>query len=790
MRTWTEPPNAGVPADLRSAVGGHPLVAQTLARRGHSAVAAALAFLDPDRYTPTPGAALPGLSRAADRIEQAIRDQEPICVWGDFDVDGQSSTALLVGMLRDLGAHKGLCYHVPVRETESHGVNLPVLGSIIEAGARLVVTCDTGITAHEAVTTARSLGVDMVVTDHHQPPDDLPAAFAVVNPKLLPPGHPLYDLPGVGVAYKLAEELYGRSPVWGVGAAQRHLDLVALGIVADLAVQRRDTRYLLQQGLACLRTTRRPGLELLLESAGLDPAWISEEHIGYVLAPRLNAVGRLADAGAVVELLTLGEAPGADGTLSAADHTRARILVDQMEALNRRRKELCDQVYAAAEAQIARDAELQRAPVLVLANPSWPPGVIGIVAAQLVERYGKPAVLISAPPGQIARGSARSVEGCNITGAIAAQASLLAGFGGHPMAAGLSIEPDLIPQFARALGRTVAGMLGATAVTPSLKIDGYLPLKELSLSTVDDLARLAPFGPGNPPLTLVCTDLTVERERRVGRNAEHRLLTVRDAGGARAGVIWWDGAKEELPASRIDLAYAVRASNYRGERQVEIDWIDARPSAAALAGEMASARAPVQIVDCRREPAPLRVLEGLRQRGDLAVWREGPVAEVPGQDRYGLPRAAALAVWTAPPSPAELRAALAQVDPVRIYLFGIDPALDRPDLFARRLAGLVRHTLGAHEGRTTLAALAAACAQREATVLAGLEWLAARGDLELQQEGDGSLLLRAGQGPEEGPAQEAALAGTRRRMEALLAETAAYRTYFRTADAEVLMGFA
>jgi single-stranded-DNA-specific exonuclease len=794
MRTWTQLPDVAVPDALQAAVGGHPLVAATLARRDLTSASEAVAFLDPALYTPAPATTLPDLSNAVERIEEAIRRREHVCVWGDFDADGQTATALLVGALQDLGAQ--VSYHVPVRDAESHGVNLPALARIIESGVRLVLTCDTGITAHEAVAYAQGHGVDVLVTDHHQPPAILPAARAVVNPKLLPPDHPLYDLPGVGVAYKLTEELYAQSPGWRIEGAQHHLDLAALGIVADLAVQRRDTRHLLQRGLAALRTTARPGLRLLMESAGLDLAWLSEEHISYMLAPRLNAVGRLADANVVVELLILGQRPGTGEDLPPAERTRARILVDQMEALNQRRKELCDQVYAAAEAQIARDPELQRAPVLVLSNPSWPAGVIGIVASQLVERYGKPAVLLSAPAGQLARGSARSVEGCNITDAIAVHAHLLAGYGGHPMAAGLSIAPEHIREFARGLSRTVGAVLAEAGAVPDLQIDGRLRLEELTVSLVEDLARLAPFGPGNPPLTLASENLTIERHRAVGRNGEHRLLTVRDAAGTEARVIWWDGAREELPSDRIDLAYTVRASDYRGERQVEIAWVDARPSAIGLPGKVAPARTPIEISDFRRELMPLQILERLRQDGDLVVWREGMAApEIPGHDRCSLPPAAALAIWTAPPGPAELRATLAQVAPARVYLFGLDPDTDRPDLFIRRLAGLVRHALSAREGRTTLSALAAATAQREASVAAGLEWLASRGDICVQSEEGSVLVVRAlpsgsQRRPEPDALLEAETALARARLEALLAETAAYRAYFRSADADALLSLA
>jgi single-stranded-DNA-specific exonuclease len=783
MREWIEPPDVAVPEALRAAVGGHPLVATTLARRGLTDVAAALAFLDPDRYTPTPASALPGMALATDRLARAIADREPICVWGDFDVDGQTSTALLIEILGDLGAR--VTYHVPVRETESHGVNLPGLQRALAAGARVLLTCDTGIAAHQAVAYARAEGVDVIITDHHELPPVLPDAYAIVNPKLLPTSHPLRDLPGVGCAYKLAEGLCER--LQPAGPAAQQLDLVALGIVADLAEQRGDTRYLLQRGLAALRDTRRLGLQVLMETADLDPGWITEEHVAYVLAPRLNAVGRLADASAAVELLT------------TTDLARARVLASQLEGLNARRKLLCDQVYAGVQAQIGRDPGLLHDSALVLANASWPAGVIGIVASRLVERYGRPTVLIATPPGQIGRGSARSVEGCDITAAIAGHADLLEGFGGHPMAAGFSIDAARVPEFRRALARTVSAMSpppgpaapGGQAFAGSpLAIDALVQPADLSLELVEDLGRLAPFGPGNPLLTLMGKNLAVKAQRTVGRNGEHRLLTVVDAEGTPSSpgqqVIWWDAGEDLPPEGTMDLAYTVRASDYRGQRQMQIVWLDARPGGnAPIAVEPEIPT--VEVIDYRGVAGPRERLAQVAADGQVAVWREGEAAtQIQGQDRYNLSRSERLAIWTAPPGPAELREVLGRVRPMRVYLFGVDPGSGQPNAFLRRLAGLVKYALRTQEGRTTVSSLASATAQREATVRQGLAWLAARGDIGVVNQQEDALTLVAGNGPQDAtspaPADEAGA-----RLSALLAETAAYRAYFRQAPPDALM---
>ena len=392
---------------------------------------------------------------------------------------------------------------------------------------RVILTCDTGVTAHEAVEYARTRGVDIVITDHHELPESLPDAVAVVDPRRLPEDHPLRHLPGVGVAYKLAEALYeraGRSD-----AAEALLDLVALGIVADVATQRDDTRALLQRGLAVLRQTKRLGLRELMDTAGLDPEGLSEEHIGFILGPRLNAVGRLADARAGVELLT------------TTDMSRARILANHMETLNAKRRLQTSQVYEAAASQIARDPMLLQDAALVLAHPTWPAGIIGIVANRLAEDYGRPVVLLSSPPGQPARGSARSVAGCNITEAIASQAELLSSYGGHPMAAGLAMPEENIPAFRRGLSRAVAAMIGDRPQAASQPIDAYVSLGDVTPELAAELGRLAPYGAGNPPVILVARDVTMTRNRIVGsrcRTPDDRSRRCDRSNAARHLVGW------------------------------------------------------------------------------------------------------------------------------------------------------------------------------------------------------------------------------------------------------------
>ena len=505
----------------------------------------------------------------------------------------------------------------------------------------------------------------------------------------------------------------------------------------------------------------------MLQLAGVNPAWLTEEHIGFELGPRLNALGRLGDANLAVEFLT------------TSDPERARILATQLEGYNIERKRLTALVLQGALAQIEREPSLLDHAVLVLSHPMWHPGVIGIVASRLVERFHRPVVLIAAPPGELARGSARSVAGCNITAAIAAHAELLAGFGGHPMAAGLSLDAERIPEFRRKLARSVSDQLGELAAEPVLQIDGILPLADLSLELVADLERLAPFGPGNPSPVLVDRDLSLKSTALIGRTREHLQAVVEDAAGSTRRVLWWQGAGWPLPEGRFDLAYTVRASTFRGQRDVQVEWVDARP----IAEPEAAVEPPKPaVVDYRHQPEPVAILEQLRNEIDIQLWCEGEARrKLGGRDRTELESGETLVVWTTPAGRAELEDVLQRVQPKTVVLFAVDPGLDRPDAFLARLAGLVKRALGANDGQINLRMLAAATAQREATVRVGLRWLAARGHVRIAAEEGDEVRIESGDGVLR---LEASVFMAQ--LQSLLEETAAYRRYFEQAEPDAL----
>lgn len=762
---WVDPQPVEIPTSLQNLAASQPFLAEMLARRGYCDAEQAAAFLDPQQYQPASVFDLPDMDKAVKRIEAAIQHGQRIGVWGDFDVDGQTSTAILVDTLRALGAE--VTFHIPIRARESHGVGLPALKTFLDSGVEVVLTCDTGITAHEAVEYARARGVDFIITDHHTLPPALPDAFAVVNPQRLPENHPMRTLSGSGTAYQLASALAVRAGREEI--AEQQLDLAALGLVADLALLTGDARYLVQRGLAALRQPKRLGIQTLLQTASVDPTYLNEEHIGFMIGPRLNAIGRLDDANPIVSFFT------------TEDPSEARITAERLEGLNAQRKLLSDQVFRGALAQIERDPRLLDSPVLVLAHPQWPAGVVGIVASRLVELFNRPAILLTAPPGEPARGSARSVEGVNITAAIRDCQDLLIGFGGHPMAAGMALDAERIPEFRLALSHGVERQTQGLKPVKTLQIDAFISFDQIDFTLAEQIDLLSPFGPGNPAPVLASTNLMVETSRLIGKEQEHRKLVLADENGHQQEVIWWSGAALPLPPGKFDLAYQLRASNYRGARQLELVWLHARECEPNSLNLPDSGR---EWLDYRSDESPKETLARLgEEHPGLLIWQEGENrSPLPGSPRSALHPSEHFVIWNAPPGHNELEQAVAAVNPRKIYLLGVSPGSETPALFLRRLAGLAAFSINNQAGRTSVLRLAEAAAQSEAAVRAGLSWLAAKGQLAILQDDESGLWLDPG-----GQADEIRANQAEKDLKFLLQETAAYRAFYLRANPKSLL---
>ena len=762
-KRWIELDQIIVPEDFQKAIGGHPLVAQALYRRGIQSIDAARAYLDPDCYAPAPADELPDFQAACDLLIKALQGQDLILIWGDFDVDGQTATTILVEGLRALGGR--LQFHIPVRAEESHGITRRVLESYLHQGFDLLLTCDTGITEHKNIQYVRDRGIPVIVTDHHTLGDSLPPANAIINPQRLQQSHPLRTLPGAGVAYKLIEGLF--KTLGETFNSEHYMELAALGIVADVAELKGDTRYLLQKGLINLQNTRRIGLQTLYHHAVLNPLNLDESHIGFQIAPRLNAVGRLGDANPVVTFLTTDDA------------SRARVLATQIEAMNSQRRFFTKQVEKSAENQLQESPDDRHASALVLHRSNWPGGVVGIVASRLVEQYGKPAILLTGE--NPIHGSARSIEGVNITSAISAQAGLLTTFGGHPMAAGLSLPAENLSAFKHGIQATVKELAQEVEFYTELPISREITLDEISLDFVEQIERLAPFGPGSPALNFLLRDLTMTSYSDVGSEGEHRQVIVSDKDGYTQRFIWWRGGDEPLPQAQFDLVCRLSRSDYRGMPQVSAEWVDFRLSET---GRKQIIKRHFEVEDYRGHLSPLDKLKALLSENPGALaWGEGPLPkDVPFFTRSELVQTDTLVIWTAPPSQRTLQAAIRRAQPQRVILFGMDPRLDGYKPLMERLLGLVKYAASQKQGLTALERLAAACAAEENTVRTALKLWDSMGRLAIEIVGDRAIIALTEHQPD--PAVEERYKEV---LKGQLEESKAYRQFFRTADEKRLI---
>ncbi|MEA2295593.1 MAG: single-stranded-DNA-specific exonuclease [Solirubrobacteraceae bacterium] len=551
----------------------HP-VAQVLARRGLGDPAAARAFLAAEDRHPLD--AFGGLREAASLILGHVAAASWITVHGDYDVDGVSSTAILVRALRSLGAR--VDWFLPSRTEDGYGLAASTVERLADRGTRLLVTADCAITAVDEVAHARALGMDVVVTDHHAPRADgvLPDA-PIVHPRL-GGGNPCGDLCAAGVAYKLAGALLeaaGLDPA----LADEDLDLVALATVADVVPLHDENRALVRAGLKALAATRKPGLRALMAVSRVDPSGLDSSSIGFRLAPRLNAAGRIARADASLELLLTG------------DEARAKEIADELDALNRDRRDVETRILFEAEAQVR--ATPGEPAAYVLAGEGWHPGVIGIVAARIAERHHRPAVLIAVDAeAGTGTGSGRSIPAFDLLAGLGAGARHLLRHGGHRAAAGLTIEAGSVDAFREAFQAYAAEVLDPDDLVPVERVDAIVPGDLLGLGLAEELAVLEPFGAGNPAVALLVPAATVEDPRPLGGEGRHLAFSI-VAGGARSRAVRFGGGTglPAQPGEPVDVSVRLEANAFNGTIEPRLVVRRAQPCAARtieLLGEPAS----------------------------------------------------------------------------------------------------------------------------------------------------------------------------------------------------------
>ncbi len=568
-RVWEDVPVDDVQVrDTAAALAVPTVIARLLCQRGLADPDAAGRFLAPSLDQLHDPFRLTDMRVAVERLLAAIARHERIVIHGDYDADGITSTVIVQRALELLGADVG--HFVPDRFTDGYGLQEATIERLHAEGARVVVSVDCGIRAVEAARRSRELGVDLIITDHHEPDSALPQALAVVNPKRADCAYPDKSLAGVGVALKLVQGLFalgGRGERW----LPQFVKVAAIGTLADVVPLVGENRVIASCGLQLLGAGgHTAGLDALLAESGLLGKTLDSFHVSFMLAPRLNAAGRMSSADLAVELLLLR---GRDEEVRA----RARDLARTLESQNARRQEEEAAIVAEARRSIERDPDIGAQNLLVVAGEGWHRGVIGIVASKLVDAYGKPVVVLSVADG-LGHGSARSVPKFDLLEALEAHSQLFVRFGGHRQAAGLTIEADRIGELRRSLGAWANERLSPEDLVPRLRIDAPLGLREISGAIVEGLGRLGPFGMANPKPVFRAAPVSLVEAPRVLKE-RHLALRFKQDGRAFRAVAWRAAEREQYLATNrhgLEVAYSLEQSEYRGEKITEMTVADVR----------------------------------------------------------------------------------------------------------------------------------------------------------------------------------------------------------------------
>lgn len=568
-KIWNFAPEAS-PEQLAAFDGLPPAVAQVLINRGHADPATALSWLRAADWHSGGFASYPRrapIEAAAERLRRAIADHELIIVYGDFDADGVSSTALMVQTLRALGAD--VDYYIPDRIDEGYGVNPESLRNLAEDDrAKVIVTVDCGIRSVDEVALGESLGLSMIVTDHHSVGELHPAAYALINPKLDDADYSEPMLAGVGVAFRLAEVLLDGAMT--ELQAEDLLDLVAIGTVADLApLSSAENRALVSAGLKVLQSARRPGVRALLQVSGIAPNEVNAGSIAFGLGPRINAAGRLAHARQAYQLLITGD-----------DAEAARLAAD-LQSLNVERQRLTREAQDLVHAKLAADGLLE-APFIFAGDPGFGEGIVGLVAGRLTEEFYRPSAVLHEGETE-SRASCRSIPGFHITDALDQCRDLLVRHGGHAQAAGFTVRNEHVPELRARLTAIAAEQLAGIDLRPALKIDRVLEPHEITLRLADELTLLEPAGQDNSSPLFAALNLRVADVQTVGKDGQHlRFLLKADwteqpfnAIGFRMG---GNGAYRPKSGERVDAAFQMEANTWRGETRLQMRLEDLRPA--------------------------------------------------------------------------------------------------------------------------------------------------------------------------------------------------------------------
>lgn len=695
--------NITIPPGIIKAAGGDELIARIFFNRGYTDPQVVSQMLDESTYIPVTPSDFSDMDKVVERIAKAIEGRETIAVYGDYDVDGVTSTASLMQCLAMLGSKA--IYHVPDRFTEGYGMNSDVIRTFPDRGVSLIITCDCGISNHNEISIARSLGMDVIVTDHHSLPDTLPEAYAILNPKLLPEGHRARNLSGCGMVYFLILALLKRFN--REEQADLFLDLLAMSLIADVVSLNGENRYLLKKSLPALFDTQRAGLRKLCDIINKDYRLKTTEDVAFQIAPRINAAGRMESARLPVQLCLTDDAE------------EAEKIAQRIDELNGERKRLQQEIIEQAEVLAE---EKRNKTVLVLFNEYWHHGIIGIAAGKLCETFRKPVILLSLKEdGKTVVGSARSVRGINIYELLKVCSSRLLKFGGHELAAGLSLSIDELAQFTREI-EAAAEEKYFIRDSVQVDVDCEMGLELVNESLYYRLEAAGPYGEGFEAPVFLTRGLKVLSDRKTVRN--HHIMVLAGENNSRIPAVKWSGEDENLEGRVFDVVYNIGMNTYRNNSRLQLT-----VNYLIEAGSNNSSVFEGQLIDGRSENIELL----LGKYESAVVFYEGLASRCPVGDtinRYEGTKAKNLILLSLPVNSNVFREITALANPDRLIInFSILPDYSFKG-FLSNLTGVLKHVIKAMDGRVSLEYLSIRLCVEESLIIAAVKYLDALGLLD------------------------------------------------------------
>ncbi len=734
---WIYSEERQVPQDLLE-LAGSKIIAELLLNRGIDNLQKAKNFLNSESLPLTPGNVINDMQKAVERINEAIDSQEHVVIYGDFDADGVTSTSLLYKCLKYIGVN--VSFYIPDRADEGHGLNSASVCKLISAKqAKLIITVDCGISNVPEVKLAKGLGTDIIITDHHEPHEVVPEAYAIVNPKMTEEESEVKYLAGVGVAYKLAYCLLEHHNKTEYSDELFHL--VTIGTIADLVPLIEENRILVAKGLKLMQEKKPPAIAKLFELAGYkDDKVVSGEMIAFGIAPRINAIGRLESAELAVKLLVSEDEQEIDEISKTLNHN------------NRLRQQMCHDTFLEADQKLMAEHLLDKEKAIILSDSSWHPGIIGIVASKLVEKYYRPTFLVCIDEdNNEGRCSARSIDGLNLHDTLTFHSDFFTRFGGHALAAGFSFDLNKVSfdKLKDNLNNTINKDLKQENLKRTIKIEKNIELSDLTVEFIESLRKLAPYGEGNPQPVFSISNLTLKQYKTIGAANNHLRLFLEENNNVIEAIWWQRGSIDIKPSTKVDVAFIPELNTFGGRTRVQLVIKDIKKSENQSDSDTDSTSS-VQWVDYRNNITDKQMLvDCLKASNDIVMYVEdsNSVKELKTKDylnqklvtRTICKKTNQLVIFDLPPDKLVFDNILADINPKVIHFVGKSNQEQDPSEVIKLLSGMLKYAYTHKSGEVSLSILAEKLFISEKTLMLCIQLLEKVGIVNLKENKSSSI---------------------------------------------------